>query len=79
MDARTDKLIRRTTMVGAATAAYFFLTSDLGPHFNALDPIKRAIESAQFSLRSFVFGSDKEVHKETHKNANEKPKIDSTK
>ncbi|KAJ4802534.1 UvrABC system protein A [Rhynchospora pubera] len=72
-DARTDKLIRRTTMVGAATAAYFFLTSDLGPHFNA--QIKRAIESAQFSLRSFVFGSDKEVHK----NAEEKPKIDSTK
>ncbi|XP_078182673.1 uncharacterized protein LOC144576237 [Carex rostrata] len=75
VDARTDKLIRRTTMIGTVTAAYFLLTSDFGSHPNALDPLKKAIESAQFSLKSFVFGSDQK----TNENAKEEPKIDRAK
>lgn len=39
VDARTDKLIRRTTMIGTVTAAYFLLTSDFGSQPNALDPV----------------------------------------
>lgn len=39
MDPKTDKLIRRTTMVATATAAYLLLTADYGPQENALDPV----------------------------------------
>jgi hypothetical protein len=37
--------------------------------------IKRAIESAQFSLRNFVFGADKQANG----SAEEKPKTDHAK
>jgi hypothetical protein len=63
VDARTEKLIRRTTMVGTATAAYFLLTSDFGPHPNALDPVRFLFFdfSISFSLimivAVFVFNS----------------------
>ncbi|XP_072973495.1 uncharacterized protein [Typha angustifolia] len=64
VDRKTDKLIRRTTMVATATAAYFLLTADYGPQPNVLDPIKKAIESAKVSLKSSFFGSDEEVGKD---------------
>nr|QSQ68593.1 hypothetical protein PY_020537 [Puya raimondii] len=69
VDPRTDKLIRRTAMVGSATAAYFLLASDYAPNPNALDPIKKAIESARFSVKSFVFGSDKDAREDEKENS----------
>ncbi|KAF8017133.1 hypothetical protein BT93_H2356, partial [Corymbia citriodora subsp. variegata] len=57
MNPRTDKLVRRTTMVATITAAYFLLTADYGPEPNALDPIKKAILSAENRVKGFVFGS----------------------
>ncbi|KAG6520627.1 hypothetical protein ZIOFF_017686 [Zingiber officinale] len=57
IDRRTDKLIRRTAMVGTATAAYLLLTADYVPQDNALLPIKRAIESAESSFKRYIFGS----------------------
>ncbi|XP_010934775.1 uncharacterized protein [Elaeis guineensis] len=75
MDPKTDKLIRRTTMVGTATAAYFLLTADYGPQENALDPIKRAIESVQLSLKRFIFGQDKKLQE----NEKEKSKYNDVK
>ncbi|KAK6920145.1 hypothetical protein RJ641_016049 [Dillenia turbinata] len=38
MNPKTDKLIRRTTMIATVTASYFLLTADYGPEPNALDP-----------------------------------------
>ncbi|XP_073012090.1 uncharacterized protein [Typha latifolia] len=64
VDRKTDKLIRRTTMVATATAAYFLLTADYGPQPNVLDPIKKAIESAKVSLKNSFFSSDEEVRKD---------------
>ncbi|KAJ9563271.1 hypothetical protein OSB04_008431 [Centaurea solstitialis] len=50
MNPKTDKLVRRTTMVATVTAAYFLLTADYGPAPNVLDPIKNAIQSAEQRL-----------------------------
>jgi hypothetical protein len=35
MDPRSkaDRIVRRTAMIGAATAAYFLLTADYGPDY----------------------------------------------
>ncbi|RVW30618.1 uncharacterized protein LOC100267043 [Vitis vinifera] len=60
MNPRTDKLVRRTTMVATATASYFLLTADYGAEPNALDPIKNAIHSAERSVKEFIFGSEKD-------------------
>ncbi|KAL6009376.1 hypothetical protein ACLOJK_022605 [Asimina triloba] len=38
MDPKTEKLVRRTTMIATLTAAYFLLTEDYGQNPNALDP-----------------------------------------
>ncbi|GMY09187.1 UvrABC system A [Fagus crenata] len=59
MNTKTDKLVRRTTMVATATASYFLLTADYGSEPNALDPIKKAIQSVENSVKEFVFGSKK--------------------
>ncbi|XP_062156322.1 uncharacterized protein LOC133864114 [Alnus glutinosa] len=59
MNPKTEKLVRRTTMVATVTASYFLLTADYGPEPNALDPIKKAILSAQNSVKEYVFGSKK--------------------
>ncbi|RAL46253.1 unnamed protein product [Cuscuta campestris] len=59
MDPKTDKLVRRTTMVATAVASYILLTADYGPQPSALDPIKNAILSAERSVKEFVFGSKK--------------------
>lgn len=47
-------------MVATAVASYFLLTADYGPQPNAVEPIKRAILSAQSSVKEFIFGSGKE-------------------
>ncbi|RWW55736.1 hypothetical protein BHE74_00037594 [Ensete ventricosum] len=39
MDPRTEKLIRRTAMVGTVTAAYLLLSADYGPQDHALLPV----------------------------------------
>lgn len=39
MNPKTDKLMRRTTIVATAVASYFLLTADYGPEPNALDPV----------------------------------------
>ncbi|KNA17629.1 hypothetical protein SOVF_078510 [Spinacia oleracea] len=59
MNPNTDKLIRRTTMIGTAVAAYFLLTADYGPQPNVLDPIKKRIQSAERSAKEFIFGTRK--------------------
>ncbi|KGN56522.1 uncharacterized protein LOC105434815 [Cucumis sativus] len=55
---RTDKLLRRTTMVATVTASYFLLTADYGPQPNFLDPVKKVILSAESSIKGFIFGSN---------------------
>ena len=39
MNPRTEKLVRRLTIVTTVTASYFLLTADYGPQPNALDPV----------------------------------------
>lgn len=39
MNPRTDKIVRRTTMVATAVASYFLLTADYGPQPNAVEPV----------------------------------------
>jgi len=39
MNPRTEKLVRRLTIVTTITASYFLLTADYGPKPNALDPV----------------------------------------
>uniref|UniRef100_A0A7N0SZR7 Uncharacterized protein n=1 Tax=Kalanchoe fedtschenkoi TaxID=63787 RepID=A0A7N0SZR7_KALFE len=56
MNAKTDKLVRRTTMVATVTASYFLLTADYGPEPNVLDPIKKAIESGEDYVKGLIFG-----------------------
>lgn len=43
MNPRTDKLVRRITMVATVTASYFLLTADYGPEPNVLDPVSFVI------------------------------------
>uniref|UniRef100_J3MVA9 Uncharacterized protein n=1 Tax=Oryza brachyantha TaxID=4533 RepID=J3MVA9_ORYBR len=56
----TDRIVRRTAMIGAATAAYFLLTADYGPDYP--NPIRKAIEaSPQYvkDLSIFQYGTRK--------------------
>ncbi|XP_050386435.1 uncharacterized protein LOC126802774 isoform X2 [Argentina anserina] len=57
MNPEVDKLVRRTTIVATIAASYFLLTADYGSEPNVLDPIKRAIKSAEGSVKDFIFGS----------------------
>ncbi|TVU50321.1 hypothetical protein EJB05_01688 [Eragrostis curvula] len=41
---RSDRIVRRTVMVGAVTAAYFLLTADYGPNYP--NPVRKAMESS---------------------------------
>lgn len=61
MDPKTDKLVRRTTMIATATASYFLLTADHGPEPSFLDPIRNAVLSAEQSVKEFFFGAKKET------------------
>jgi hypothetical protein len=38
---RSGRIVRRTAMIGAATAAYLLLTADYGPDF--LDPVRTVL------------------------------------
>ncbi|RDX74901.1 hypothetical protein CR513_45291 [Mucuna pruriens] len=60
MNPRTEKLVRRLTIVTTVTASYFLLTADYGPQPNALDPIKKQILSAQSTVKGYILGSKKE-------------------
>ncbi|XP_014516119.1 uncharacterized protein LOC106773871 [Vigna radiata var. radiata] len=57
MNPRTEKLVRRLTIVTTVTASYFLLTADYGPQPNALDPIKKQILSAQSMVKGYILGS----------------------
>ncbi|KAL6859167.1 hypothetical protein ACP4OV_018169 [Aristida adscensionis] len=46
---RSDRMVRRTAMVGAATAAFLLLTADYGPNYP--NPIRKAMESSPFFSR----------------------------
>ncbi|KAK4266830.1 hypothetical protein QN277_023699 [Acacia crassicarpa] len=61
MNSKTDKLVKRITMVATVTASYFLLTADYGPEPNVLDPIKRGILSAENSVKDYIFGSKVET------------------
>ncbi|KAM7476416.1 hypothetical protein LguiB_023659 [Lonicera macranthoides] len=61
MNPKTDKLVRRTTMVATVTASYFLLTADYGPEPNVLDPIKNAIKSAEQLVKEFIFRPEKGI------------------
>ncbi|KAJ8623911.1 hypothetical protein MRB53_032441 [Persea americana] len=61
MDPKTDKLVRRTTIGATVVAAYLLLTADYGPNPNVLDPIKKAIQSAELSVKRVLFDSGKET------------------
>ncbi|XP_004306793.1 PREDICTED: uncharacterized protein LOC101303265 [Fragaria vesca subsp. vesca] len=78
MNPQMDKLVRRTTIVATVTASYFLLTADYGSEPNVLDPIKKAIQSAESSVKDFVFGSktqppESEVKKLSSNSAKEHP------
>ncbi|CAD6245617.1 unnamed protein product [Miscanthus lutarioriparius] len=47
---RSDRIVRRTAMVGAATAAYLLLTADYGPSYP--NPIRNAMESLALFSKS---------------------------
>ncbi|KAI4371546.1 hypothetical protein MLD38_019768 [Melastoma candidum] len=57
MSPRTDKLMKRATIIATVTASYFLLTADYGPEPNALDPIKKAILSAEGRAKDLIRGS----------------------
>ncbi|CAJ2662631.1 unnamed protein product [Trifolium pratense] len=57
---KTEKLVKRLTIVATITASYFLLTADYGPKPNALDPIKKQLLSAQNSVKEYIFGSKTE-------------------
>ncbi|KAL5565651.1 hypothetical protein UlMin_028815 [Ulmus minor] len=56
MNPRLDKVVRATTVVATVTVSYFLLTADYGPEPNVLDPVKKAIQSAETSVKEFIFG-----------------------
>ncbi|KDP28641.1 hypothetical protein JCGZ_14412 [Jatropha curcas] len=47
-------------MIGTVVASYFLLTADYGPEPNVFDPIKKALLSAESSVKEYIFGSKKE-------------------
>ncbi|KAL2892219.1 Protein translocation protein SEC63 [Bienertia sinuspersici] len=55
MNPNTDKLIRRTTMIGTVVAAYFLLTADYGSQPNVLDPVRTSFWDLTLFLQSFDF------------------------
>ncbi|KAK7382089.1 hypothetical protein VNO80_00789 [Phaseolus coccineus] len=73
MNPRTEKLVRRLTIVTTVTASYFLLTADYGPQPNALDPIKKQILSAQSTVKEYILGSKLESQE------NQVGKLDSNK
>ncbi|KAL6660953.1 hypothetical protein ACP70R_000337 [Stipagrostis hirtigluma subsp. patula] len=62
----SDRVVRRTAMVGAATAAFFLLTSDYGPNYP--NPIRKAMESSALFSQS-----DRNVHLREKKQESSEP------
>ncbi|KAI4328781.1 hypothetical protein L6164_021111 [Bauhinia variegata] len=60
MNPKTDRLVKRITMVATVTASYFLLTADYGPEPNILNPVKDGILSAESAVKEYIFGSKKE-------------------
>ncbi|CAN1308754.1 hypothetical protein LINPERPRIM_LOCUS27487 [Linum perenne] len=60
MNPSLDKLVRTTTIASTVVASYFLLTADYGPEPNVLDPVKKAIQSAENSVKEFFVGSKKD-------------------
>ncbi|KAF8380248.1 hypothetical protein HHK36_027731 [Tetracentron sinense] len=74
MDPKIDKVVRITTVVATVTVSYFLLTADYGPEPNVLDPIKKAIQSTEQSVKGFFFGLKKgSQESEGGKGAKENP------
>lgn len=46
MNPKTDKFVKRLTIVATITASYFLLTADYGPKPNALDPVSLSLFSS---------------------------------
>ncbi|MED6169371.1 hypothetical protein PIB30_020847 [Stylosanthes scabra] len=59
---KTEKLVKRVTIVSTLAASYFLLTADYGPRPNALDPVKKQILSAQSIVKDYIFGSNTDSH-----------------
>ncbi|RCV32315.1 hypothetical protein SEVIR_6G254500v4 [Setaria viridis] len=60
---RSDRIVRRTAMIGAATAAFLLLTADYGPNYP--NPIRKAME---------LFSKpDRSVHQAQQADTNSKP------
>ncbi|KAK7274468.1 hypothetical protein RIF29_15559 [Crotalaria pallida] len=57
LNRKTDKLLKRLTVVATITASYFLLTADYGSQPNALDPIKKRILSVESTVKEYIFGS----------------------
>ncbi|MED6159149.1 hypothetical protein PIB30_039659 [Stylosanthes scabra] len=73
MSRKTEKVVKRVTIVATITASYFLLTADYGPRPNALDPVKKQILSAQSIVKDYIFGSN------THSQQHHLPKVDGRK
>ncbi|XLQ99148.1 hypothetical protein HN51_053865 [Arachis hypogaea] len=54
---KTEKLVKRITIVATVTASYFLLTADYGPQPNSLDSVKKQILLAQSTMKEYIFGS----------------------
>jgi hypothetical protein len=56
---KTDKLVKRLTIVATITASYFLLTADYGPKPNALDPVSFSsflqFKATVFNLTHIMF------------------------
>uniref|UniRef100_A0A0A9AJW7 Uncharacterized protein n=1 Tax=Arundo donax TaxID=35708 RepID=A0A0A9AJW7_ARUDO len=61
---RSDRIVRRTAMVGAVTAAYLLLTADYGPNYPI--PIRKAMESSALFSHSQL---DRNVHEKKQENS----------
>uniref|UniRef100_A0A0D9XAW0 Uncharacterized protein n=1 Tax=Leersia perrieri TaxID=77586 RepID=A0A0D9XAW0_9ORYZ len=62
---RSDRIVRRTAMIGGATAAYFLLTADYGPDYP--NPIRKAMEASPQSIKDlsiFQYGPWKKKNQE---------------
>ena len=46
MDPRSERIVRRTAMVGAVTATYLLLTADYGPNYP--NPVRRRLSLVSY-------------------------------
>ncbi|KQJ99377.1 hypothetical protein BRADI_3g42925v3 [Brachypodium distachyon] len=68
MDPRAERVVRRTAMVGAVTAAYLLLTADYGPNYP--NPVKKVMESSALPFKDLMFRSGQDARlKEEHEDS----------